>query len=80
MKVNALLEGRAEFIPRDRSKNTAGSIAQQLINAARYKAGGDPKATRELAQKLAARFHSDILAAIDSEMNYAQMKNFHEVV
>jgi len=79
MKISTLLEVQAEFIPRDRSKNTADGIARQFINAAQYKARGNPKATRELAQKLANRFHSDVLAAIDQEMNYTQMKDFNEV-
>lgn len=79
MKLSALLEGRAELIPRDPTKEAAVNIARQLIQKAQYEAGGKPKATRELAQKMADGLHSNIAAAIDAELNFSQMKTVDEV-
>lgn len=75
MKVCELTETYAEFLPRDDKRQSAEDIARQFIRNAQYKSGGKPKGTRELAHKMAARFHSSILDAIDNEMKFSQMKN-----
>jgi hypothetical protein len=75
MKLLPLLEAQSEFIPRDHARSTAGGIARQLLSTAKYEAGMEPRQARELAHKLANRFHSDVLAAIDEELNFMQMKS-----
>jgi hypothetical protein len=80
MKIEQLLEVQAEIIPRDVTQNAAENIVRQFIRTAQYEAGGNSRATREIAHKLATRFHSNVLAAIDSEMEFSQLKTFNERV
>lgn len=75
MKQEQLVESRVDYIPRDREHNTAGSIARQIVRAARYKGGAKPKQARDIAHKMASRFHSDVLQAIDAELDYDQLKS-----
>lgn len=79
MKVlDVLVESQSEYIPRDRSHNAAASIARQLVGTARTSSS---KNVRGLAYKLANRFHSDVLAAIDDELEYVfKQKPVDEVV
>lgn len=77
MKTNQQVEEvQIEVIPCDPAQNTASNIAHQLIRVAQYQAGGWTVATRELAHTLAIRFHSKVLAAIDAELDFSQLKTF----
>lgn len=66
-----------EIIPRDRRISNASTIGQQLLQRARveaYQRGrpNDVALIRELANKMANRFTSNILASIDDELKYTQ--------
>ena len=76
MKLQHLFEW-SELIPKDPTKSSADKIAQELVRAAQQKAyeSGKPQATWKMAHILADRFHSNVLAAIDKEIEFLRMKS-----
>lgn len=65
-------------MPRETTKCGAASIGKQLLSVARQEAykqrRTDDAFIRQIAEKLANRFYTNILAAIDEEMAISRMK------
>lgn len=76
MNLKELLEW-SELIPKDSTQAGAEKVAQELVRAAQQKAyeSGKPNATYKMAHILADRFHSNVLAAIDREIEFLRMKS-----
>ena len=68
MKITPILEN--EYLPVDKSKSSASGIGAQLARVALAKSGGNPHKAKMLADQLANRFLSDIMAAIDDEIGF----------
>lgn len=77
MKLSQIINEQ-ELIPRETAKRGAASIGKQLLHVARQEAykqrRTDDAFVKQMAEKLANRFHANILAAIDEEMAISRMK------
>lgn len=67
MKSNKFLY---EYIPVDHGIDTAAKLARQIASVAMTNCK-DKTHARQLAQRIADKFHSELAAAIDQEMDYA---------
>ena len=76
MKLFTLFETEGEYIPYDRSKSTANQVGSQLARMALTKTGGNRAKAKDLADKLAKRFLSDVTATIDDELGMRQNTGF----
>jgi len=68
MRLFTLFEMDGEFIPFDKSKGTAHTIALQLVRVAEGEAGRNQGRAAKVAHQMANRLHSDVLAVIDDEL------------
>ena len=73
MKAKQILEREVEGELLRKDTSSAGQIARDIIQGASaklYKDGHQPTpdAIRQMADKMAANFHSQILAAVDGEL------------
>ena len=68
MKLFTLFEQDGEYIPFDRSKSTAHTIAIQLVRVAQGKAGGKKHKAKSIAHQMADRLHTDVVRVIDEEL------------
>ena len=71
MKIKAVLEGYTEFLPRNKTRISARKLAQQFAREAMTATGGHKTKTRNVAHTMAQRFLSDVLEAIDYELEFS---------
>lgn len=70
MRLHKILETGGEYIPFDKTKNIAYTLGSQFVRTAVAQTGGKPNKTKRLATEMANRFLSDVMKAIDDELDY----------